>query len=189
MAYYQTPFNYPYGFYPAVQPYPQNMVIPQQQMIEQQQMSPTQTSGTSQSQSVQTASAPMDSSMVWVQGKAGAQSYPVARGTTLPLFDSEGDFIYIKSVDNNGIPLPLVTKVLSDPPIEVKSEEVEVIQVDTSEFVTKKVYDDLLKKYEDLELRIMDLETRPTPTITSTFTGNTFNNSKERNKNESKFTI
>ena len=179
MAYYQTPFNYSYGFYPVAQPYPQSVVIPQQQMIEQNQ----------NVQTVQTSSAPTDSYMVWVQGKAGAQSYPVARGTTLPLFDSEGDYLYIKSVDNNGIPLPLVTKVLSDPPIEVKTEVVETPQVDTSEFVTKKVYDDLMKKYEDLELRIMDLETKPSSSITSNFTGNTFNNTKERNKNESKFTI
>lgn len=115
-----------------------------------------------------------------MQGKAGAQSYPVARGTTLPLFDSEGDYVYIKSVDNNGIPLPLVTKVISDPPVEVKAEVVESTpQVDMSEYVTKKSYDEIRHKYDELEARILELETKPTSSFTSTFTGNTFNNTKK----------
>ena len=172
MAYYQTPY---YGFYPPAQTitYPQ-MVYPQQTQLVEQQNQTTQTT---------------DSYMTWVQGKSGAQAYPVARGTTLPLFDSEGDYVYIKSVDNNGIPLPLVTKVLSDPPVEVKAEVVETPQIDTSEFVTRRSYDELLKKYEELELRIMDLETKPNSTFTSNFTGNTFNNTKKEGKNESKFTL
>ena len=130
--------------------------------------------------------------MFWVQGKAGAQSYPVARGTTLPLFDSESDLVYIKSVDNNGIPLPLVTKVLSDPPIEEKVEIIEatVQDVDMSKYVTKESYDELFKKYSDLEMRILELETKPTSSFNSTFTGNTFNNTKkEGGKNESKFSF
>ena len=38
-----------------------------------------------------------NSYFIWVQGEAGAKSYPVARGTTVPLFDSEGDYVYFKS--------------------------------------------------------------------------------------------
>ena len=170
MAYYNNPYL---GYYPQMMP----MMYPQQ-MVEQPQQS---------SQPQQTN----NSLMVWVQGKAGAQSYPVARGTTLPLFDSEGNFVYIKSVDNNGIPLPLVTKVISDPPTETKAEVVETTpQVDVSDYVTKKSYDELMKKYKELESRILDLETKPTSSFTSTFTGNTFNNTKkEGGKNESKFTL
>ena len=179
MAYYSTPY---YGYYPQVQPM-MPMIYPQQ-VVEQ-----------PQNQNVQSGQTNSNSLMVWVQGKAGAQSYPVARGTTLPLFDSEGDFVYIKSVDNNGIPLPLVTKVLSDPPTETKTQEVEIIpqvtpQVDLSNYVTKETYDELLKKYNGLETRILDLETKPSSNFTSTFTGNTFNNTKkEGGKNESKFTL
>ena len=179
MAYYSNPY---YGYYPQMQPM-LPMVYPQQQVVEQpQQNLNVQAEQTSNN---------MNSLMVWVQGKAGAQSYPVARGTTLPLFDSEGDFVYIKSVDNNGIPLPLVTKVISDPPSETKTKEVETIpQVDMSGFVTKEIYDELKKKYDDLEIRILELETKPTSSFTSTFTGNTFNNTKkEGGKNESKFTL
>lgn len=45
-----------------------------------------------------------NSSMVWVQGEAGAKSYLVAPNTTLPLWDSEGQTIYIKSADASGMP-------------------------------------------------------------------------------------
>ena len=178
MAYYQNPY---YGYYPQAQPI-MPMIYPQQ-MVEQPQQN-TQPQQTNNS---------MNSYMVWVQGKAGAQSYPVGRGTTLPLFDSEGDYLYIKSADNNGIPLPLVTKVISDPPIEVKAEVVDSTpQVDMSDYVTKRSYDELMKKYGDLESRILELETKPksSPSFNSTFTGNTFNNTKkEGGNNESKFTL
>lgn len=179
MTYYQNPY---YGYYPmAVQ---QPMIYPQQQMVEQPQTNLSVQGG-------QTGNnANMNSYMIWVQGKAGAQSYPVARGTTLPLFDTEGDFVYIKSVDNNGVPLPLVTKVISDPPVEAKNETTESSsQVDMSLYVTKEKYDEMKKMYDDLEMRILELETKPTSTFSSTFTGNTFNNTKKEGQNESKFTI
>lgn len=183
MAYYTNPY---YGYYPQMQPMmvQQPMVYPQQQMVEQPQ------TAAQNIQPQQNTNTVTDSYMVWVQGKAGAQSYPVARGTTLPLFDSEGDYLYIKSVDTNGIPLPLVTKVLSDPPVEVKAEVVETAQVDLSGYVTKENYESLMKRCTDLENRILELETKPTSSFTSTFTGNTFNNTKkEGGKNESKLTF
>ena len=178
MAYYSTPYNYNFGYSQPIMP-----MYPQQQLIEQTQMLPTQMSGTLQNYNVQNGQTnSIDSYMVWVQGKAGAQSYPVARGTTLPLFDTEGDFVYIKSVDNNGVQLPLVTKILSDP----KEEPVEIPKTDMSEYVTKERYDELHKKYTELETRILDLETKPS----LNFTGNTFNNTrKEKDINEKKFTI
>ena len=119
MAYYNTPYNYNFGYLPPAQQM-MPMVYPQQQMVDQPQQNLNVQSGQASNNTI------MDSYMIWVQGKAGAQSYPVARGTTLPLFDSEGDYVYIKSVDNNGIPLPLVTKVISDPPVEVKAEVVDI---------------------------------------------------------------
>lgn len=187
MAYYTTPSNY---YYPTVmQPtmVQQPMVYPQQM---NESMFPTFMSGTSS-----------NSYFAWVQGEAGAKSYPVPRGTTVPLFDSEGDFVYFKTVDNNGVPLPLVKKVLSDPPVEVtaevvqeKTEEVIQPQIDMSNYVTKEKYDEIKKKYTDLEFRILELENKPkmtsTPTITSTFTDNTFNNiRKDGGDNGTKFSV
>jgi len=47
------------------------------------------------------------STMNWCCGEAGAKSYPVAPGNTVPIFDSEDQTFYIKSVDVMGKPLPL----------------------------------------------------------------------------------
>jgi len=191
MAYYTNPYPYGYGYYPQIQQpmiTPQPMVYPQTQLVDQQQNYNVQ--------SGQTSSKPNDSYFIWVQGEAGAKSYPVARGTTVPLFDSEGDFVYFKSVDNNGVPLPLVTKVISDPPVKeetpsvVKEAPVEVItpQPDMSNYVTKKNYDELVRKYSELETRLLELETKPA-SVSTTFTGNTFNNSRKGKDDGNKYSV
>lgn len=48
--------------------------------------------------------APSNSSLIWVQGEAGAKSYMVAPNNTLPLWDSESQVIYLKSADSSGMP-------------------------------------------------------------------------------------
>lgn len=58
-----------------------------------QQMSPAQMSGTSQSNGI-----------IWVQGEAGAKSYMVAPNSTVQLWDSESQTIYLKSADASGMP-------------------------------------------------------------------------------------
>ena len=42
--------------------------------------------------------------IIWVQGEAGAKSYLVAPGTTVQLWDSENQTIYLKSADASGLP-------------------------------------------------------------------------------------
>ena len=155
MGYYNNPY---FNFYPVAQ-IPQGVPYPQQQMVDPSQMQATQMPNRSAPQPL--ADLTQDSYFIWVQGEAGAKSYPVARGTTLPLFDTEGDFIYFKSVDNNGIPLPLVKKVLSDPPVETRVAAVPTTALDTGNYVTKHEYDELEKKCSELENLIMELETRP----------------------------
>lgn len=44
------------------------------------------------------------SSIIWVQGEAGAKSYLVAPNTTVQLWDSENQCIYLKSADASGMP-------------------------------------------------------------------------------------
>lgn len=43
-------------------------------------------------------------SLIWVQGEAGAKSYLVAPNSTVTLWDSESQTIYIKSADASGMP-------------------------------------------------------------------------------------
>ena len=42
--------------------------------------------------------------MIWVQGETGAKSYLLTPNTTLPLWDSERQTIYLKSADASGMP-------------------------------------------------------------------------------------
>lgn len=42
--------------------------------------------------------------IIWVQGEAGAKSYLVAPNTTVQLWDSESQTIYLKSADSSGMP-------------------------------------------------------------------------------------
>lgn len=78
-----------YNFFPAgyqaYQPIPQqqNNYIPQQ--------------NNQQAQAQQ-------SNLLWVQGEAGAKSYLVAPNTTVTLWDTESQTIYIKSADASGMP-------------------------------------------------------------------------------------
>ncbi len=41
---------------------------------------------------------------IWVQGEAGAKSYLVGPGETVPLWDSEAQVIYMKTADQSGMP-------------------------------------------------------------------------------------
>lgn len=45
---------------------------------------------------------PPQNSLIWVQGEAGANSYLVAPGSTVQLWDSERQTIYLKSADASG---------------------------------------------------------------------------------------
>ena len=44
------------------------------------------------------------SGIIWVQGEAGAKSYLIAPNTTVQLWDSEAQVIYLKSADASGMP-------------------------------------------------------------------------------------
>lgn len=44
------------------------------------------------------------SNLIWVQGEAGAKSYMVAPNTTVQLWDSKNQVIYLKSADASGMP-------------------------------------------------------------------------------------
>lgn len=50
------------------------------------------------------ATQPTQNGIIWVQGEAGAKSYLVAPNTTVPLWDSETQTIYLKSADASGMP-------------------------------------------------------------------------------------
>ena len=81
------PMNYPQYTqqYPQQyqQPIPTPQVMPQQQMQQQ----PQNVGG-----------------LIWVSGEAGAKAYLVAPNTTVQLWDSEANCVYLKSADATGMP-------------------------------------------------------------------------------------
>ena len=48
--------------------------------------------------------AQQNNGIIWVQGEAGAKSFLVAPNTTVQLWDSESQCIYLKSADASGMP-------------------------------------------------------------------------------------
>lgn len=83
---------------------------------------------------------PQSNGIIWVQGEAGAKAYPVASGQNVILMDSEASAFYIKSTDQNGIPMPLrVFDYIERKPTIESSKPI------TDEYVTKED----LKKFMD----------------------------------------
>ena len=111
MAY--NPYNYPYYQY---SPY-NGSVEPSQRMQGQQ------------------------TGITWVQGEAGARGFPVAPNTTVQLWDSDAQVIYLKSADASGMPS---MKVLDYTIRDTQAKK----PVDLSGYVTR----------EELEARLAEIK-------------------------------
>lgn len=89
---------------------------------------------------------PQSNGIIWVQGEAGAKAYPVASGQNVILMDSEASAFYIKSTDQNGIPMPLrVFDYVERKPTIESSKPI------TDEYVTK---EDLKKFMDEIKFTI-----------------------------------
>ena len=53
---------------------------------------------------MQTQPQQTNTGIIWVQGEAGAKSYLVAPNSSVTLWDSESQTIYVKSADASGMP-------------------------------------------------------------------------------------
>lgn len=91
--------------------------------------------------------------MIWVQGEAAAKSYSdIPPNTTLPLWDSENDTVYLKYVDAVGRPSMTILdyKVRNTEPEEkpVKAEPV-VERADANNYVTREEFERVMDKPEE----------------------------------------
>lgn len=84
---------------------------------------------------------PAQQGRIWVQGEAAGKSYLVAPGNTVPLWDSERQTIYLKSVDASGIPTMRILDY---------AERTQSMPAPGVEYVTRAEYDALAKKVEAL---------------------------------------
>lgn len=109
--------------------------------------------------STQTAS----STLIWVQGEAGAKSYPVAPGNRVALFDSENPVVYVKEVDMYGKPLEMKIFDLVErtPQSESKAKEP---KIDLSNYITR---DEMIASIasavsQEVEKAISEISLKPT---------------------------
>lgn len=84
--------------------------------------------------------------MAWCQGEAGAKSFPVAPGHTLPIFDSEANTFYVKSVDIMGRPLPLRIYDYVERDTTPKSDDKNYIEKDLWDSLNRKTIMETLQK-------------------------------------------
>lgn len=95
----------------------------------------------------QAMSGSSNNGIIWIQGEAGAKSYLVAPNTTVQLWDSESQTIYLKSADASGMPS---IKTL-DYTIREKAQATESHEnVSKVEFVTRDEFEALKSKIEAL---------------------------------------
>lgn len=121
--------NFPVGYQQMY--YPNQQVIQQPQMIQQPQHN-QQSNG-----------------IIWVQGEAGAKSYLVAPNTTIQLWDSENQVIYLKSADASGMPS---MKILD---YKIRDGEQNQNNLNNQvEYVTKNDFESLTRKIKELEEKI-----------------------------------
>lgn len=87
--------------------------------------------------------------ILWVQGEAGAKSYLVAPNTSVLLMDSENSNFYIKTTDAAGMPA-LRTFAYKEVTVGTQDQQKQAEVNLDDKYVTRKEYDDLRSKYEEL---------------------------------------
>lgn len=103
----------------------QQQYYPQQQLYTQPQMP-------SQNQQAQA-----NNSIIWVQGEAGAKSYLVAPNTTVQLWDSENQVIYLKSADASGMPSMRILDYKIRDAVQPNQQMHAVSQMPAADYVTR----------------------------------------------------
>lgn len=92
------------------------------------------------------------SGIIWVQGEAGAKSYLVAPNTTVQLWDSEKQVIYLKSADASGMPsMKILDYTIRE---QNQSAVARSVALDSDKYVTK---EELHAFQESLEKRFKSL--------------------------------
>ena len=97
-------------------------------------------------QAPQTPQTTQNNNIIWVSGETGAKAYLVAPNTTVQLWDSEEQVIYLKSADASGMPS---IKTL-DYTVREPSASRDVVLDQKQEYVSKEEINALEEKIEAL---------------------------------------
>lgn len=100
--------------------------------------------------------------IIWVSGEAGAKAYMVAPNTTVQLWDSDENVIYIKSADASGMPS---MKVL-DYTIRETSESKNKIN-NHADFVTKDELQTVIDEINALKAKFKPRKDRNESTVSA----------------------
>ncbi len=142
MAFYNPfPATYQNPYYQQMQ---QQIPVPQQQIQQQPVQSQIQ------------PSQPMNSNLIWVSGEAGAKAYLVAPNTTVQLWDSEAQVIYLKSADASGMPS---IKTL-DYTIRNENQPIQTLQHTDDNFISREEFDALKSDLDALQSELNKLKSR-----------------------------
>lgn len=91
-------------------------------------------------QPVQNPPQNQNTGIIWVSGEAGARGYPVAPNTTIQLWDSEAQIVYLKSADASGMPsIKILDYTIRDS--AVQGNALQKPQIDLSGYVTKEEFE------------------------------------------------
>lgn len=86
--------------------------------------------------------------IIWIQGEQAAKSYLTAPNTTVALWDSETQHIYLKTTDQNGIPSMRTLEYTILESQKAQKQVLNPLDRETHDYVTKT---DLKGIYERLE--------------------------------------
>ena len=103
-------------------------------------------------QTPQTPQAQQQNNMIWVVGENGADSYLVAPGQTVQLWDSTAPIFYLKSADAMGRPSKRVFDYTERSMAQMPKIEAQ------KEFASKDDVDYLKKEIEALRAKFADME-------------------------------
>ena len=96
--------------------------------------------------------------IIWVQGESGAKSYLVAPNSTVQLWDSESQTIYLKSADASGMPsLKVLDYTIRD---NLSSKPVPAAYSDSkqsTQYITKDELNALYAQINALKTRVDNL--------------------------------
>ena len=106
---------------------------------------------------------PQQTGIIWVQGEAGAKSYLVAPNTTVQLWDSENQVIYLKSADASGMPaMKVLDYTIREIPPNSPSQASAAQADKSTTYATKAEIDGILAQIEAIRADVDNLTARRT---------------------------
>lgn len=100
----------------------------------------------------------VNTGVIWIQGESGAKSYLVAPNTTVVLFDSESQTIYLKSADATGLPSMRVL----DYTIRDQQARGGALSQPVGDFATRSEIDALRAEIKEIQARLKGADNEST---------------------------